>query len=114
MLPFVAFPLIYLTSAEAVMRVRKHPESIEVDVSPDPESMQKPDEDQVDLNTVKIEVDHAVVETIKVADQDQGDRAKRKEFLDYSNGRFIVALSYVIWCIVLVANAYAIVMLFLR
>ncbi|KAF8905430.1 natural resistance-associated macrophage protein-domain-containing protein [Gymnopilus junonius] len=113
-LPFVAFPLIYLTSAEVVMRVWKPQEIIEAEVAPIPELTQEPHENQVDLDAVKVEAEHMEISTIKVAEQDKVDRMVRKEYLDYSNGRFTAALAYVIWCIVLVANAYAIVMLFLR
>jgi hypothetical protein len=35
-------------------------------------------------------------------------------FLDFSNSKWMVFLAYTTWCIVLVANAYAIVMLILQ
>ena len=113
-LPFVAFPLIYLTSAEVVMRVRKPQEIVEVEVVPVPEESQVLDENQVDQDAVKVEVDHIEIVAVKALDKDQGDRTASGEYLDFSNGRIIAALSYAIWGIVLVANAYAIVMLFVR
>ena len=38
----------------------------------------------------------------------------QEETADFSNSLMLASLAYVIWCIVLVANAYAIAMLFLN
>jgi len=100
-LPFVAFPLIYLTSMEVVMRVRKPVESVtdsEETSSDSNEETQRADEVLEDINAVK------------VAEKGQCEIAS-EETVDFSNGRVLMTLSYAIWCVVLVANAYAIVML---
>ena len=96
------------------MRVRKPQAIVEVEVIPVPEESQVLDENQVDQDAVKVEVDHIEIVAVKALDKDQGDRTASGEYLDFSNGRIIAALSYAIWGIVLVANAYAIVMLFVR
>jgi metal iron transporter len=101
-LPFVAFPLIYLTSKEAVMRVQKPPQEAEVvgQTEKGPEQISAAFEisDSGESQTVKTEIVPNVEE----------------ETVDFSNGLMLASLAYVIWCIVLVANAYAIAMLFLN
>ncbi|KAF9568538.1 Nramp-domain-containing protein [Agrocybe pediades] len=114
-LPFIAFPLIYLTSNVLVMRVRKpSPELITTVASDAPpqgtEEMQNGNDSGLEE---KIEMREAAIEDSK-AEQVQVDPVYPTEFLDYSNSRTLCALSYVIWCIVLVANAYAIVMLMIK
>ncbi|KAF8807262.1 natural resistance-associated macrophage protein [Phlegmacium glaucopus] len=94
-LPFVAFPLIYLTSTEVVMRVRVTPADV---VGPDTSPLQ--------------EVTNFPVEGLQELQELQED--VRPESVDYSNGLLLTTLSYAIWAVVLVANAYAIVMLIMR
>ncbi|PPQ69625.1 hypothetical protein CVT25_013708 [Psilocybe cyanescens] len=113
-LPFVAFPLIYLTSTKVVMQVRKPPpELVKSDVSPFQEQEQAQDDEHNGSEVSKIEIEIEMIESIKI-EQTAVEQAVSKEYVDFSNGRFLTALAYVIWCIVLVANAYAIVMLILR
>ncbi|KAF8203212.1 natural resistance-associated macrophage protein-domain-containing protein [Pholiota molesta] len=136
-LPFVAFPLIYLTSREAVMRVRKPPgeliETVESahsgngDITPELAELEVVEMEQVGggvlhghghadspleilefADVVILQTAKANVEPIQVVQVTDS-----AETIDYSNGRWLASLSYVIWCIVLIANAYAIVMLFL-
>ncbi|KAF8971491.1 natural resistance-associated macrophage protein-domain-containing protein [Flammula alnicola] len=98
-LPFVAFPLIYLTSREDVMRVRKPPPEVrETDKTPPQVLELKMEMEQVPGNLEILEFE---------------ETTEKEETLDFSNGRWLASLSYVIWCVVLVANAYAIVMLVL-
>ncbi|CAA7258760.1 unnamed protein product [Cyclocybe aegerita] len=101
-LPFVAFPLIYLTSAEIVMRVRKP--------TPPTESSVPSQEETVPNDIAVLEIEEPTIATEKIVEKIRVE--VREETVDFSNGRFLTALSYVIWCVVLVANAYAIVMLF--
>ncbi|KIM48347.1 hypothetical protein M413DRAFT_440075, partial [Hebeloma cylindrosporum] len=103
-LPFVAFPLIYLTSKEAVMRVQKSP--------PEPEAV-----DQTEKGPQPIPAEFEISEqgesqTVNAENQNESVQ-NVEEAVDFSNGLMLASLAYVIWCIVLVANAYAIVMLFL-
>lgn len=69
-LPFVAFPLVWITSSSQCMRVKRE--------SPSSGSQ----------------------------DEEEGS-----EYVDYSNGKIVMALGYIIWLVVLVANAYVIVSL---
>jgi len=104
-LPFVAFPLIYLTSKEAVMRVQKPPQEAEVvdQTKTEPEQ-----------TSAAFEIsDLGESQTVKTAYQNQIVRSV-EETADFSNGLMLASLAYVIWCVILVANAYAIAMLFLR
>ena len=71
-LPFVAFPLVWITSSSRLMRVKRDCTS---DAS------------------------------------DSQDGEELPEYVDYSNGKTVMVLGYVIWLAVLVANAYVIVSL---
>jgi len=100
-LPFVALPLIYLTSSEAVMRVRVTPSDvIQLETPQLQQSLNCPEEIQgnedTDTDTIPPEVYDGMPEVI-----------------DYSNGLLLTILSYVTWAVILIANTYAIVMLFL-
>ena len=104
-LPFVAFPLIYLTSQEAVMRVRK-PTS-------EPEVVDQTEKEPGQISA-KLEIpEYQESQTIKSENQNQIVQ-NVQETVDFSNSLGLASLAYVIWCIVVVANTYAIVMLCLR
>lgn len=108
-LPFVAFPLIYLTSSEKVMRVRKPDTLLSSEANNGTEgglplavtngrhseelvtAPVSPPEDIEKLNEARVNI---------------GDG-----FLDFTNPKFVTCLAYAVWCVVLVANAYAIAML---
>lgn len=96
-LPFVAFPLIYLTSSEVVMRVRvTPPDVIQLETPQLRQSATSLDypEGNESTDTIPLEVCDGMPEVI-----------------DYSNGFLLTILSYVIWGVIFIANAYAIVML---
>lgn len=90
-LPFIAFPLVYITSSKDFMRVRK-----ESDVQP--QTSDKPEENLPD--------DH---NDSKSTTSDTQTLAE--EFVDFSNGRIVMILGYSIWFVVLLANAYVLVSL---
>ncbi|KAF9056670.1 natural resistance-associated macrophage protein-domain-containing protein [Panaeolus papilionaceus] len=115
-LPFVAFPLIYLTSAELVMQVRK-PAPIEPTQSsdlPQPGEGDLPNADLEKLTDDKSEDKHRTEVKIVERIEELQVISRKDGMIDYSNGRVLTALAYAIWCVVLVANAYAIVMLFIK
>jgi len=98
------------------MRVRKPaPQLIATTTSEVPlqELEQTPSGSQINIEELNVE---AKVETTidDKVEHVQVHSVDSIEFLDYSNGRILTALSYAIWCIVLVANVYAIVMLILK
>ena len=77
-LPFIVFPLVWLTSSRTVMRVR----------APTPAQLtQKEDGAEEDPNTAE------------------------DMYLYFNNGRVIAGLGYIIWTVIVVANAYALITL---
>ncbi|KAF5377515.1 hypothetical protein D9615_005132 [Tricholomella constricta] len=96
-LPFIAFPLIYLSSSEVVMRVRKPIQRL---VETDEASVHEVEEGPPNLGDKPM-----MAETVKTSS------VAVLETLDFSNGRVLSSIAYIIWSVVLVANAYAIVML---
>lgn len=118
-LPFIVFPLIYLTSSKVVMRVRK----------PAPPSPPSESDDQ-SVSSVGIGAYTAsqlqVIESSSIVASDRDKVGTEKEtvveyhekteesiqipeYVDYSNGWLLMLVSYGIWFIVLLANTYAIV-----
>lgn len=119
-LPFVAFPLIYLTSRKVVMRVPRPRDAL---VETETETESKDDAaaptdgvPEVGIAQAHVNLEMEFKETIiKTAmESAQVMPVEAEEFIDYSNTRWLTTISYVIWCVIVVANAYAIVMLFLR
>lgn len=85
------------------MRVKKPPQEAEV-----VDQTKKEPEQSSEIS------DLGESQTLKLENQNQIVRIMEEETVDFSNGLSLASLAYVIWCIVLVANTYAIVMLFLR
>jgi metal iron transporter len=77
-LPFVVFPLVYLTSSHVVMRVKMTP----------PPAYATP-----------------------TVTGDSSGIAKPTTEVNYCNGKFLMCLGYLIFCLVVVANAYVLVTL---
>ncbi|KAG6866854.1 hypothetical protein C0991_008790 [Blastosporella zonata] len=99
-LPFIAFPLIYLTSSKVVMGVRKPPLVAEQDDA---------------ASEVEIVLDEPEVgENRPMAEKVEVTAVVIDETIDFSNGWVLAIVAYVIWGVVLVANAYAIVSLGMR
>lgn len=165
-LPFIAFPLIYLTSSEKVMRVRAQPTRLDTcrdDTLEDVDAAVKPKTDAIsvpynclstpgtrdsdndsnanhdcrdgaqpdrtgDLDAVGPTNIPGADSDIVVLEDDQMEGAGEPSprymqqetlrpaplLLDFSNGRLVNMVAYAVWCVVLVANVYAIVMLILR
>jgi len=112
-LPFVAFPLIYLTSSEKVMRVRKP--AIVISGEADGLAEETPPLALVDERHSKELAIPSTSPSEKDIEQLDGPTEKIADgFLDYSNSRAVACLAYAVWCVVLVANVYAIVMLGMR
>lgn len=127
-LPFVAFPLIWLTSSESVMSVRKP-------LAPHSEESQRPVAEAIDRlhrecdpshspspahGTIEIEkredVADGIVEEkreqiIVPVDEDNRSMAESEEWISFANGRVVTGLAYLIFFIIFAANVYVIVML---
>ncbi|KAJ8596811.1 Nramp-domain-containing protein [Rhizopogon salebrosus TDB-379] len=115
-LPFVAFPLIYLTSSKMVMAV-KTPKVIQeklVDTSPIP-SHAVPDTLSVHEPPLPVTTCITVVERKLECDDDLIKHPSPQEYdiIDFSSGYLLTTFAYTIWTVILVANVYAIVMLFM-
>ena len=113
-LPFVAFPLIYLTSSEVVMRVRVTPPDVIQPGTPPPlqrvPSRNGPSLEIQEIQEIQADVGLDTTPPEDIPSFDDG----MPETLDYSNGLFVTTLAYLAWVVIFFANAYAIVMLCLR
>ncbi|KAH9849187.1 natural resistance-associated macrophage protein [Lenzites betulinus] len=96
-LPFIVFPLVYLTSSRAIMSVRK----------PKKVSAQDVDVDELPAAEAEADDDKEGAKTQVVVGGDA--EAQEGTLVDFSNGRVVMALGYLIWLVVVVANVYAIV-----
>ncbi|OJT03088.1 Manganese transporter pdt1 [Trametes pubescens] len=96
-LPFIVFPLVYLTSSRSIMSVRK-PKKLR------PED---PDVDELPAGAVTPADSEEKEEPTRVDNADA--EAQVGEMVDFSNGYIVTGLGYLIWLVVVVANVYAIV-----
>jgi len=101
-LPFVIFPLMWLTTSKKIMSV-KMPEPDLPTLTAD-DSPQNPDESPV-----------SKFATPKIGSSAEGDvessSSSASEMVDFSNGKTVAVTGYLIWTVVVVANIYVIVML---
>ena len=101
-LPFIMFPLMWLTTSKKIMSVKK-PESdlptLTADSSPS--------------NPEKSPTPGAVMPNVgNSAEQDvEASPSPATEMVDYSNGKIVAGLGYLIWTVIVVANVYVIVVL---
>jgi metal iron transporter len=120
-LPFVAFPLIYLTSSKTVMSVRTpkviHEKIIDTLPIPSTHAVSLVS-DALSIQPLPVTTGVTVVERNIQSHHDsikhsstQSSETEEYDVVDYSNGYFVTALSWVIWVIIVAANFYAIVML---
>jgi metal iron transporter len=114
-LPFVAFPLIYLTSSKMVMSV-KMPKVIQeklIDDLPMPSthtvSHQPPLPVTTDITVVERNIGNHDGSIKHPSTQACG--TQEHCVVDFSNGYIVTALTCAIWVVVLIANFYAIIML---
>ena len=101
-LPFVMFPLLWLTTNKEIMSVKK-PESDlptrTADSSPSKSDMTP--------------ASRLVTQTASrsIGQDVEGFPPSATEMVDYSNGKIVAGVGYLIWAVVIIANAYVIVML---
>ncbi|KAG2138710.1 smf Mn2+ and Fe2+ transporter [Suillus bovinus] len=88
-LPFIIFPLIYLTSSSRIMRVRNTAPKHAV-ISPAAEPSSPP-------GLTSSDGDPEMIQT--------------EDFVDFSSGKFMSSLGWLIWLVILAANVYVIVTL---
>ena len=93
-LPFIVFPLVYLTSGARFMSVRK------------------PRAAEARAGGAAGEAAGGAAEESAGGEGEGADvEAEREERVDFSNGRFMTYLGWLIWVVIVLANAYAIVTL---
>lgn len=92
-LPFVVFPLIYITSSSEHMRSMR-------------------DDTAAGQALVRVGSDSASQTSSKSSEVDVAvESGGSTETVDYSNGRIVMCLGYLIWAVVVVANVYVLVSL---
>ncbi|KAN0100854.1 Natural resistance-associated macrophage domain containing protein [Tylopilus felleus] len=106
-LPFVAFPLIFLTSSKTVM-------SVDVpDEAPDPTTQMLTIDSATDesLSATSSKRSGIVVEDLKVDHPTDAPVALpvQKGTIDFSNTYIVSAMAYAVWLVISVANVYGIV-----
>jgi len=134
-LPFVAFPLIWLTSSKSIMRVRKPVETVPTpDIKePLPSPLAEPiaplavvehpltiqeipiypcydDDSQQSEKTEKSDEKQEMTSDVVILEVEPVDD-EDDEYIDFSNGWIMTTLVSIIFMIVLAANFYVIVML---
>ncbi|KAG0703149.1 natural resistance-associated macrophage protein-domain-containing protein [Suillus ampliporus] len=116
-LPFVAFPLIYLTSSKMVMSVRT-PKVIQeklADASPIPSTHPvSPVSNALPTHQAPLPVPTCVTVVERKFDShdDPIKLSSTQEYVvvDFSNGYIFTTFAYALWVVVLIANVYAIAM----
>lgn len=102
-LPFVTFPLIYLTSSSRIMKVRKLPQlSPRTVTSRDSNASASASGDSPMLEAVPRDT-HETPQDPETAD--------KVEYVDFSSGKIITAAGILTWLIIVVANVFALVTL---
>ncbi|KAL0952124.1 hypothetical protein HGRIS_008752 [Hohenbuehelia grisea] len=108
-LPFITFPLLYLTSSRKIMSVRKprdepNAEGSEPAVSPTQSLIST--EDRIPAPTPALAAENAPEAQAQLESGHGGD-----EVVDFSSGKIATTIGWLIWLVVMSANMYVIVTL---
>lgn len=101
-LPFVMFPLLWLTTSKRIMSVEKP--GLDLPTLTADDSPSSPDMPPAS-GSVTRKTDSSVEQDVEASPP------SATETVDYSNGKIIAGIGYLIWAVVVVANAYVIVTL---
>jgi len=101
-LPFVMFPLLWLTTSKKIMSVNKPESDLPTLTAEDLPS--NPDMPPAS-GSVTQKTGYSVEQDVEASP------SSAPETVDYSNGKIIAGIGYLIWTVVVVANSYVIVML---
>ncbi|THH16340.1 hypothetical protein EW146_g4298 [Bondarzewia mesenterica] len=93
-LPFIIFPLVWLTSSKSIMSVRS-------DLLSPTELSRDPSKTTLTDLTLPFDGEQSV----------SVEEARSGEMVDYSSGRLVTGIGYGIWLIVIVTNAYVLITL---
>lgn len=100
-LPFVMFPLLWLTTSKKIMSVKK----------PESDSTAIPIDDLSNKDTPTVSKE-ATSKTDHPTEHDvEALPSRLTEMVDYSNGKIVAGIGYTVWVVVIVANLYVIVLL---
>lgn len=103
-LPFAIFPLVWLTTNKKIMSVKKPPSDTTILTPGDSPSESFP-------NTPTASKSEAS-ETGPPEEHDvEASSGDPTEVVDYSNGKIVAGVGYLVWLVIVVANVYVIVML---
>ena len=94
-LPFVMFPLLWLTTSKKIMSVKK----------PESDSTVLPIDGSSNHDTPKLKTGPSTEHDVEALP------SCPTEMVDYSNGKIVAGIGYTVWAVVVVANVYVIVVL---
>jgi metal iron transporter len=101
-LPFIMFPLLWLTTSKTIMSVKKPGSDL---TTPTPGGSSSDPDGPATTKCV-------APKTGSPIDQDvEAPPTCSIEMVDYSNGKIIAGTGYLVWTVVIVANVYVIVVL---
>ena len=103
-LPFIVFPLLYLTSSKSIMSVKK-PLPTPVRGSPELQANQNENDASPVSDAASVRSDSTKSSEVR------HDVEGAVETVDYSNHKIVAALGWLLWLVVVAANVYAIVTL---
>ncbi|OJA18838.1 hypothetical protein AZE42_00814 [Rhizopogon vesiculosus] len=110
-LPFVAFPLIYLTSSKTVMAV-KTPKLTQEKLADDSQIPSHPVSDTLHKPPLPVITCITTVERKPGCDDPiKHPSPQEYDIVDFSSGYLLTTVAYAIWVVILMANVYAIAML---
>jgi len=127
-LPFITFPLVWLTSSSTVMRVRKTPldtdskppavvssqvtlsQAVSLMTSPQPPLPMHTRTTSLGSTLCELPLSAAESSAPRRAPQTE-KQGEQTDFVDYSNGKIMTFIGYLIWLVIVVANVYVIVTL---
>jgi len=110
-LPFVAFPLIYLTSSKMVMAV-KTPKLMQEKLADDSPIPSHPISDTLHKSPLPVTTCITTVERKPGCDDPiKHPSPQEYDIVDFSSGYLLTTVAYAIWVVILAANIYAIAML---
>lgn len=109
-LPFVAFPLVWLTSSRGVMRVRVERERVASGGESEGENAVMPSTTTAaTIATTPMSSNPSSSSSDSPSSSNSDD--PEYEYIDYSNGKTMMGLGYAIWLVIAVANVYVLVTL---
>ena len=113
-LPFIISPLLYCTSKKEIMSVRKTARTEMIVDDDDDDTTTTP---EVMLNANDVSPSSPPPEELvqsgnrdsSIAERGEVNEDDEMEMVDYSNNKFVIAVGFISWLIIVAANVYVIV-----